>query len=111
MNRKQRRANGIKHGSIEPTYNMTIDQMKDMMEDATNKALNQSLLLMLVLPMEVLMDNYWKKTYRKKIPEFTQHVLDYYKEWQEGKLDIEELRKDLWEFGGVRLELEKGDFI
>lgn len=54
------------------------------MEDAINTAMT----LLLVLPMEVLMDHYWKKTYAKKIPEFTELVLQYYERWQNGELDI-----------------------
>lgn len=70
------------------------------MEDAINTAMT----LLLVLPMEVLMDHYWKKTYAKKIPEFTELVLQYYERWQNGELDMNEMKKDLWEYGGVRLE-------
>lgn len=50
------------------------------------------------------MDHYWKKTYAKKIPEFTELVLQYYELWQNGELDMDEMKKDLWEYGGVRLE-------
>lgn len=53
---------------------------------------------------EELMDHYWKKTYAKKIPEFTELVLQYYERWQNGELDMDEMKKDLWEYGGVRLE-------
>lgn len=45
-----------------------------------------------------------EKVICKKIPEFTQHLLDYYSEWQDGELDMEEMKKDLWEYGGVRFE-------
>ena len=74
------------------------------MEDAINTAMT----LLLVLPMEVLMDHYWKKTYAKKIPEFTELVLQYYERWQNGELDMDEMKKDLWEYGGVRLEEREG---
>ena len=47
-------------------------------EEITRQAINQAMLLLFVLPMEVLMDFYWKKSYAKKIPEFTNHLLDYY---------------------------------
>lgn len=43
------------------------------------------------VPMEVLMDHYWKKSYAKKIPEFIE-----YERWQNGELD-EEWRKILWQ--------------
>lgn len=73
---------------------------KQAMEDAITTAMT----LLLVLPMEVLMDHYWKKTYAKKIPEFTELVLQYYEHWQNGELDMDEMKEDLWEYGGVRLE-------
>lgn len=90
------------------TYNFTMQQLDIMMqqikEEATDDAINTAMILLLTLPLEVLMDHYWKKTYAKKIPEFTQHVLDYYEMWQDGKLDIDKLKEDLWVYGGIRLE-------
>ena len=38
------------------------------------------------------------------MPEFINYVLSYYEQWQKGELDMDELRKELWEYGGVRLE-------
>ncbi|MEY8515350.1 hypothetical protein AALC25_00210 [Lachnospiraceae bacterium 29-84] len=98
------------------TYNLTKTQLDAMVREriadeltrvkkqATDEAVDAAMVLMLALPLEVLMDHYWKKTYAKKIPEFTKHVLDYYAMWQEGELDMEKLREDLWEHGGVRFE-------
>lgn len=63
--------------------------------------------LLLTLPMEVLMDHYWQKSYAKRIPEFTDYVLDYYDRWLKGELDMDEMKKDLWEYAGVRLEESK----
>lgn len=72
-----------------------------------NDAVNNAMILMLTLPLEVLMDYYWPKSYAKRIPEFTKHVLEYYERWQNGELDMDKLKEDLWEYGGVRLEAEK----
>ena len=82
--------------SNKATYVMTQEQ-----------AINTAMILLLTLPMEVLMDHYWTKTYAKKIPEFTDHVLEYYRRWQDGEIKLEDLQKDLWEYGGVRLEKGK----
>ena len=38
------------------------------------------------------------------MPEFINYVLEYYEQWQKGELDMDELREELWEYGGVRLE-------
>ncbi len=100
------------------TYNFTREQLnaevqkqieKEMSivkQQATEEAVNTAMILLLTLPLEVLMDYYWKKSYAKRIPEFTNHVLDYYEMWQNGSLDMDKLKEDLWEYGGVRLQEE-----
>lgn len=101
------------------TYNLTSAQLDSLIEEklkdrltvikeqATYDAVNTAMTLLLALPMEVLMDHYWQKTYAKRIPEFTEYVLDYYNRWLKGELDMDEMKKDLWEYGGVRLEESK----
>lgn len=79
----------------------TITKFK---EEITADAVNTAMLLMLVLPMKVLMEDYWPKTFEKKVPGFIEKVLDYYNQWIDGKLDMEQMKKELWEYGGVRLE-------
>ncbi len=97
------------------TYNLTKAQLDVMVregikeelarvkKEATEDAVNTAMVLLLTLPLEVLMDYYWKKSYAKRIPEFTNHVLEYYEMWQNGELDIDKLKEDLWEYGGVKL--------
>lgn len=58
----------------------------------------------LALPMMVLMDHFWQKSYAQKIPKFTELLLEYYQDWEDGKLDSEKMPEDLWNYGGVRLE-------
>ena len=86
------------------TYNLTEEQIQIIKQEATTTAVNEAMILLLTLPLEVLMDHYWQKTYDKKIPEFTNYVLEYYEMWQNGELDMDKLKQDLWEFGGVKLE-------
>ncbi len=98
------------------TYNLTKAQLDAMVrekigeelervkQEAMDNAVNTAMVLLLTLPLEVLMDHYWKKSYAKRIPEFTAHVLEYYEMWQNDELDMDKLKKDLWEYGHVRLE-------
>lgn len=98
------------------TYNFTEAQLQDTIteligkqleeakKEATDDAVNVAMILMLTLPLEVLKDHYWTKGYATKLPGFVDHVLEYYRKWQDGEIDIEDLKKDLWEIGGVRLE-------
>lgn len=120
MNRQQRRADGRRDQKEKSRmYNFTEPQLKAFVADAIRKemdkhkeevttdAINQAMILLLTLPLEVLMDHYWPKSYEKKIPEFTNYVLEYYERWQNGELDMDKLKEDLWEYGGVKLEVEK----
>lgn len=98
------------------TYNLTEEQLNAIVrekvetemakaeERATEKAIDTAMLLMLTLPLEVLIDHYWKKSYAKRIPEFTNYVLGYYEKWINDELDMAKLREDLWLYGGVKLE-------
>ena len=87
MNRKQRRASGVK-GKV-ATYNFTEEQLKAYVEqhykeyvaDMKQDTLNDCMILMLTLPMEVLMDHYWKKSYRKNSPDFIRYVMEYFAKW------------------------------
>lgn len=108
MGRAERRRLEKQKGKQVKTYNLTRSQIYNAVRQVTEEDLKrikqEAMTLLLVLPMEVLMDHYWKKTYAKKIPEFTELVLQYYERWQNGELDMDEMKKDLWEYGGVRLE-------
>ena len=117
MNCQQRRYTERKNQKYKTaTYNLTKSQLDNLVKDSVkselenayqegiNEGANQAMILLLALPLEVLMDFYWKKSYAKRIPEFTQHVLDYYAAWQNGELDMDKLKEDLREYGGVRLE-------
>lgn len=120
MNRQQRRAAERKEQKARTkTYNLTEAQLqtyvrqaiekelKNDHEEIMNESTNTAMILLLTLPLEVLMDHYWPKSYAKKIPEFTSYVLEYYERWQNGELDMDELKEDLWTYGGVRLEVEE----
>ena len=101
--------------SKEAVYHVTKQQLDLIMDDAIRKAreeehdavLSEVLVMLLTLPLEVLMDHYWTKSYEKRIPEFTQHVLDYYEQYENGEIKMEDLKKDLWEYAGIRLEVKE----
>ena len=121
MNRaERRRLEREKTKQKTATYNLTKEQLDNAVKEgikeklgevkqqATEDAVNTAMVLLLTLPLEVLMDHYWKKTYAKRIPKFTEQVLEYYERWQNGELDMDKLKEDLWEYGGVRLEEREG---
>lgn len=113
-----RRLNRERNKAETATYNFTQAQLDALIQEKIGKKLEESkreiyeetvnttLALLLGLPMKVLMDDYWKKSYKKRIPEFIDKVLELYDKWQDDKLDISELNQELWDVAGIRLEGE-----
>lgn len=115
-----RRKNREEQKKKTATYNLTREQMDNMMretfelmyrdelnafkQEVYEETVNDMLALLLCLPMKVLKEHYWPKSYDKKLPEFINRVLYLYSQWQDDELDIEELKKELWESVGIRLE-------
>lgn len=76
MGRAERRRLEKQKGKQVKTYNLTRSQLhnavrqvteedlKRIKQEAMEDAINTAMTLLLVLPMEVLMDHYWKKTYK-----------------------------------------------
>ena len=117
MNRaERRRAEREAHKKKTVTYNFTKEQAENAIkrgieleiqrvkQEATDDAINTAMILLLTLPLTVLMENYWQKSYAQRLPKFTELLLEYYEKWQDGELDMEEMKKNLWEYGGIRLE-------
>ncbi len=112
---ERRRAQRNEQKAKTATYNFTKEQLDAVVrekigdelarvkQEATEEAVNTAMVLLLTLPLEVLMDYYWKKSYAKRIPKFVDRVLGYYEMWQNGELDMDKLKDDLWEYGGVKL--------
>lgn len=110
---ERRRAQKLEQKAKTATYNLTKAQVGKELErikqEAMDDAINTAMVLLLTLPLEVLMDHYWTKSYAKRIPKFTELVLEYYERWQNGELDMEKLKEDLWEYGGVKLVESEGE--
>lgn len=91
---ERRRAQKLAQKEKTATYNLTKAQLDAAVREQVGKE---------------LMDHYWTKSYAKRIPKFTELVLEYYERWQNGELDMEKLKEDLWEYGGVKLVESEGE--
>ena len=89
---------------IQNYLNGYVDQIK---EAATHDAVGSALELMFYIPMKVLMTHYWPKSYEKKMSEFTQHMLEYYNQWENGEFDVEEMRQVMWDTCGYKIEKDE----
>lgn len=116
MNRAERRRTQKNREKVRTaTYNLTKEQLDILVQEqikneiskarleGKQEALDNAFILMLALPMKVLRDFYWKKAYKKKLPEFIDHVIEYYEKWLNGEMDMDILTEELWKYGGVRL--------
>lgn len=116
MNRAERRRMQKNQEKVRTvTYNLTKEQLdilvQEQIKDELSKArlegrreaLDDAFILTLTLPMMVLRDFYWKKTYKKKLPKFVDYVMEYYEKWLNGEIDMDILKEELWKYGGVRI--------
>lgn len=117
MNRADRRRN--ERAAVKAktkTYNFTREQLdtaikagvkkelEAVRKQAAEEAISKAMILSLAFPLYVLRDNYWKKTYTRRLPKFVEQIWEYYEKWQAEELDIDKLKVDLWELGGIKIE-------
>lgn len=118
MTRAEKRRQAKEDKRKNAVYNVTKVQLDAMIDeelqkrmkeqkyssDVYSEALRDAFILMLTFPMSVLMKKYWKKSFHARIKKFLDEVLNLWDDWNNDKIDIEKLKKDLWNYGGVRLE-------
>lgn len=116
MNRQQRRAEERKKQKHRTaTYNLTKSQLdesvkvsidtelKQAYQNGLNDGTKQAFELLLTIPLEVLKDFYWKKTYMRKAEGFIDRVFEYYDKWQGGEISMRKMREDLKNISGLEI--------
>lgn len=66
--------------------------------------------VMFGIPVMVLKEHYWKKTYSNsdKLPTFVDHMLRYYEKWDNGLLSTEKIEDVLWKDAGIQFDKDAG---
>ena len=59
--------------------------------------------MMLVIPTNVLVNDYWPGTAKKRIPKFIRDCLSLYNAWQEGQVSMEEMQELTAKYGNMEL--------
>ena len=116
MNRAERRRQAKAQKRKTATYNLTSEMLhasikkhsdefiKEAYDDGFRRGTNQALVLMWTLPLIVLRDHFWKKSFQQRAKKFCEELFDLYSRWQDDEVDIMDIRDDLWKYGGIRLE-------
>lgn len=75
---------------------------QSMEKEATDKAF----LYMLAIPLNVLFNDYWQKSAKKKAPKFIEDVMSLYEAVQQGVVSNKQLADLLYELAGIKIEVE-----
>lgn len=105
MNRAEIRRNQREQSKASKVYTLTQTQIDQIKKQAVEEATNKAFFLMLALPCEVLAnEGYWEKSAKKRMPKFIDDILVLFSAFEQGVVTMEQMQKDLWEIGGIRLE-------
>lgn len=110
MNRAERRRAGRAEEKT-AIYNLTADDLNNIRKqeiDNTIKMLSNrvavdTMKMMLVIPVNVLVSDYWQKTAKTRIPKFVEDCMSLYKAWETGMVDMEDMQKLAEEYAGIKL--------
>ena len=106
MNRAERRRKEKEAQGKKKTYTLTVEQIEQIKKEALEEARHQAMVLLLGIPVLVLREQYgWGE--KKRLPEFAEHVTDYYQEFAEGKWTVEEYAQMVFDYTGIGFFLEK----
>lgn len=107
MNRAERRRRerqGLGKDVKDPVYTVKRSDLDQAKKEAAQNAIDAAFILMLGLPVMVLHDKYeWGG--KKRLPEFTEHVLDLYDSFNRDFFTLDEVLKAIKKEAGVDIEL------
>ncbi len=99
MNRKQRRANGIKD-SVR-TYTLTNAQIEEIKKNAAKEAIEISLVAMMGLPLIVLRDKFGFG--KQRLEKFEESLVEQYKCFDEGYIELDTLKDAIKQETGMEV--------
>lgn len=105
MNKAKKQINAARKKGLSP---LELAQMKaiakkhaeSMEQEATEKAF----VLMLAIPCLILGEDYWKKTAKKRIPQFVEDCASMYESFQMGVLTYQDMLDSLKEMADITIE-------
>ena len=79
------------------------DRARKTIHEKSDQIAEGILKMMIVIPTNVLINDYWQKTAKKRIPQFVEDCLSLYKSWVEGNVSMEEMQNLTEEYAGIKL--------
>lgn len=88
---------------LEKIRKQEYDRARKTIQDKSDQIAEDILKMMIVIPTNVLINDYWEKTAKKRIPQFVEDCMDLYKAWSEGIVSMEEMQELTEEYAGIKL--------
>lgn len=86
------------------------DRARKTIHEKSDQIAEDILKMMIVIPTNVLINDYWQKTAKKRIPQFVDDCMSLYQSWSEGTVSMEEMQKLTEEYSGIKL-IESGSDV
>lgn len=72
----------------------------------TDKVAEDIFLMMLVIPVNILVSEYWEKTAKRRIPKFAEECVNLYAAWNQGAVSWEQLQTLAEEYSKMKFVRE-----
>ena len=107
MNRVRNQMNRAKKAGMSNVDLLKIrEAAKKEAQRMEQQATERAFLYMLAIPLNVLFNDYWEKTAKRKAPKFIEEVIKLYEAVQNGIVSEQQLADLLDELAGVKIEAE-----
>lgn len=107
MNRVQQQMKKAKKQGMTP---VDLLRMKEVARIQAQKmeaeAIDKAFLFMLAIPLNVLVNDYWEKSAKKRAPKFLAEVIKLYNAVQDGQVSEQELADLLDDMAGLKISAE-----
>lgn len=104
--RQQQIARMRKMGFNNNQIGVVLESASKKADELQRIAKEKAFLYMLAIPLNVLVNDYWEKSAKKRIPKFIEDVISLYEAVQEGVVTDEQLADLLYEYAGVKIEAD-----
>lgn len=103
---KQTYKKGKKAGLSNVDFARMLEVADRKAKEAERIGCEKAFVYMLAIPLNILVNDYWSKTAKKKIPEFIDKTMSLFDSVEKSVVDHAELIELLEEYSGVKIDVE-----